>query len=725
MSATYEHEMFGWDMDADGVVTVTMDDPDQSANTMNDRFRRELPAVVERLHAERDAVSGVVITSAKKTFFAGGDLAMMMRATPDRSDEIRGMLDAVKAELRRIETLGKPVVAAIAGAALGGGYEIALACHHRIVLDAPGVTVGLPEVGLGLLPGGGGTTRVVRMLGLVPALQDVLLNGRKFGSAAALDKGLVDAVARDRDELLAAAKRWIADNPAPDQPWDRPGFRIPGGDPGSPKIAAVLPSLPAVLRKQARGAPSPAPQALLAAAVEGAQVDLDNALTIESRYCADLICGQISANVIKAMFFDMQAINRGASRPEGYPEHRATRVAVLGAGMMGAGIAYVSAKAGLDVVLKDITVDAAERGKSYSAKLLDAAIEKGRSTPEKRDQMLGRILATADAADVAGADLVIEAVFEDPDLKKNVLAEVLPHLTPDALVASNTSTLPITGLAEGLPRPEDFVGLHFFSPVDKMALLEIVVGEKTSDATLAKAVDVSRQIAKTPIVVNDSRGFFTSRVIMEFVNEAVALIGEGVPPASVEQAATQAGYPVGALALLDELTLTLCRKIRQETIEGNRAVGVEKPLHPGFAVIDRMIDDFERSGRSSGAGFYEYVDGRRAGLWAGLLEHFGRPEDPAVPFVDMQERMLFSEALDTVRCLDEGVLRSVADANVGSILGIGFPSWTGGVLQYISQYESGLSGFVERARELAERYGDRFTPPTSLVERAARGETFE
>ncbi|MEU7812241.1 3-hydroxyacyl-CoA dehydrogenase NAD-binding domain-containing protein [Pseudonocardia sp. NPDC049154] len=722
MSTAHEHPMFGWDLDGDGVVTLTMDDPDQSANTMNERFRRELPAVVDHLYAEREAISGVIVTSAKKTFFAGGDLGMMMRATAEQLDDVRAMLDSVKSELRRLETFGKPVVAAIAGAALGGGYEIALACHHRVALDGPGVSVGLPEVTLGLLPGGGGTTRTVRMLGLIPALQDVLLTGKKFRPAEAAEKGLVDEVVTSTDELLAAARRWIATNPSPTQPWDVKGFRIPGGDPSSPKLAAVLPSLPAVLRKQSRGAPSPAPQALLAAAVEGAQVDLDNALIIESRYCADLICGQVSANIIKSMFFDMQAINRGASRPEGYPPHTARKLVVLGAGMMGAGIAYVSAKAGLEVVLKDVSIEAAEKGKAYSAAILDKAVAKGRSTPEKRDALLARIHPSADVADAAGADLVIEAVFEDPELKKRVLAEVLPHLAPDALIASNTSTLPITGLAEGLPAPENFVGLHFFSPVDKMALLEIVVGEKTSDATLAKAVDVARQIAKTPIVVNDSRGFFTSRVILEFVNEAVSMVGEGAHPASVEQAATQAGYPVGALALVDELTLTLCRKIRQETIEGYRAVGIEKPAHPAHAVIDAMIDDFGRGGRSSGAGFYEYADGRKAGLWPGLVEHFGPTSE--VPFVDMQERMLFAEALDTVRCLDEGVLRSVADANVGSILGIGFPAWTGGVLQYINQYEGGLPGFVARARQLAERYGERFDPPLSLVEKADRGETY-
>ncbi|GAA1000000.1 3-hydroxyacyl-CoA dehydrogenase NAD-binding domain-containing protein [Acrocarpospora macrocephala] len=717
----YDHPMFHWERDADGIVTVTMDDPDQSANTMNDRFRSELPILVDHLHAERDSITGVIVASAKKTFFAGGDLGMMMRATADQLVDVTAMLDGVKAALRRLETLGRPVVAALNGAALGGGYEIALACHHRIALDQPHVSVGLPEVTLGLLPGGGGTTRTVRMFGLRTALQEILLTGTKFRPRAALEKGLVDELVADPGQLATAAREWIVANPEPAQPWDRPGHRIPGGTPADSALAAVLPSLPAVLRKQTHGSPAPAAHNLLSASVEGAQVDFDNALTIESRYCAELICGQISANIIKSMFFDVQAINRGAGRPAGHPPHQARKLVVLGAGMMGAGIAYVSAKAGLEVVLKDVSLEAAERGKSYSAKILDKAVQRGTITPARREEVLARIHPTIDPADAAGADLLIEAVFEDPELKKRVTAETAVHLTPDAVLASNTSTLPITGLAEGMSRPEDFIGLHFFSPVDKMALLEIVVGEKTSDATVAKAIDIARQIGKTPIVVNDSRGFFTSRVILEFVNEAVALLGEGVPAASIEQAAIQAGYPVGALALVDELTLTLLREIREQSIAV--AAGISRPTHPAAAVADRMIDEFGRRGRAAGAGFYDYVDGRKAGLWPGLKDAFGGT-DTAVPLIDMQERMLFAEALDAIRCLDEGVLRSVADANVGSILGIGFPAWTGGVLQYVNQYDGGLPGFVARAQELTQRYGDRFAPPESLVRKAENGEDY-
>ncbi len=723
MTATFEHDMLRWDQDASGIVTVTMDDPEQSANTMNEKFITQLPILVEHLYAQRDALTGVIVTSAKKTFFAGGDLGLMMKATPDDAPAIRAMLDRTKDALRRLETLGVPVVAAINGAALGGGYEIALACHHRIAVNAPSVTVGLPEVTLGLLPGGGGTVRTVRMFGLQAALKDILLTGTRFRPQRALDQGLVDELVDGPAALLPAARDWIRAHAGATQPWDRPGYAMPGGTPSSRALAAVLPALPAVLRKQSHGSPNPAARSLLAAAVEGAQVDFGNAQIIESRYCADLICGQISANIIQAMFFDTRAINRGASRPGGYAPHRAAKAVVLGAGMMGAGIAYVSAKAGLDVVLKDVTLEAAERGKAYSQKILDQAVTAGRTTPGGRDALLGRITATADPADADGADLLIEAVFEDPDLKQKVIAETLPYLAPGAIVASNTSTLPITGLAESLPAPDQFLGLHFFSPVDKMALLEIVAGQKTSDATIAKAVDVAQQIGKTPIVVNDGRRFFTSRVILEFVHEAIALVGEGVPAASVEQAAAQAGYPVGALALVDELTLTLLRKIREETTAGLQASGGQVPAHPAWIVVDRMIDEFGRPGRAAGAGFYDYPDGRRAGLWPGLRDAFGG-STTTIPLADMQERMLFAEALEAIRSLDSGVLRSVADANVGSILGIGFPVWTGGVLQYVNQYTGGPAGFAARAHELASTYGERFTPPASLVAKAQNGETY-
>ena len=727
-----------WEQDADGIVTLVLDDPAQSANTMNVAFADSLDATLDRLEAELDGVRGIIVTSAKKTFFAGGDLRDLIRATPGTAEQIHAGSMRVKRRLRRLETLGKPVVAAINGAALGGGYEIALACHHRVALDAPGTRIGCPEVTLGLLPGGGGVVRTVRLLGIADALLKVLLQGRQYAPQRALEAGLVHELATDRDDLLARARAFIHANPTAAQPWDTPGYKIPGGTPKSPAFAANLPAFPANLRKQLAGAPYPAPRDILAAAVEGAQVDIDTAFAIEARYFTELACGPTSKNMIQAFFFDMQAVNSGASRPKGVPARQATRVAVLGAGMMGAGIAYSCARAGIDVVLKDVTQEAADRGKAYSAGLLDKALARGRTTPEKRDALLARITATADPADLAGCDTVIEAVFEDAALKHKVFQEIEPVVAPDALLCSNTSTLPISALAEGVERRGDFIGLHFFSPVDKMPLVEIIRGRDTGDEALARAFDLVRQIRKTPIVVNDSRGFFTSRVIGHFINEGVAMVGEGIPAASVEQAAAQAGYPAKVLSLVDELTLTLPRKIRAEARAAVEASGGTWAEHPAEAVIDRMVDEFGRPGRSGGAGFYDYQDGRRTGLWPGLAEHFGRagteapgtgvpgPEDPiaGVPMRDMQERMLFAESLDTVRLLEEGVLTSVADANIGSVLGIGFPAWTGGVLQYINGYEGGAAGFTARARELAAAYGERFAPPALLVAKAERGERF-
>jgi 3-hydroxyacyl-CoA dehydrogenase/enoyl-CoA hydratase/3-hydroxybutyryl-CoA epimerase len=719
-----EKNMIGWEQGADGVVVLTMDDPDQPVNTMNQTWIDSMGATVDRLEAERETVRGVVLTSAKKSFFAGGDIGFMSRARPENAAELTEVCAVLKSQLRRLETLGRPVAAAVNGTALGGGLEVALACHHRVALDAPDSRLGLPEVTLGLLPGCGGVSRTVRLLGLQTALSEVLLRGQRYRPGDALAKGLVHDLAATPEELLAKARAWVLANPEAAQPWDVEGFRIPGGDPSHPKVAAALPAFAANLRRQLKGAPMPAPRNILAAAVESAQTDFEAGERIETGYLVELMTGQVSKNMMKAFFYDMQRIESGGSRPAGHPPHTARRVAVLGAGMMGAGIAYSCARGGLEVVLKDVSLEAAGRGRAYSEKLLARAVSRGRTTRQEADAVLARITATDDVQDLAGCDLVIEAVFEDPALKHRVFAEVEPVVAPDALLGSNTSTLPVTGLAEGVSRPEDFIGLHFFSPVDKMPLLEIVVGEKTGEGAVAKAVDIARQIGKTPIVVNDSRGFFTSRVIGRFIDEAVAMVGEGLNPASVEQAGSQAGYPAPPLRLLDELTLTLPRKIREETRAAVLAEGGQWQEHGAEAVVDRMIDEFGRGGRSSGAGFYTYTDGRRTGLWPGLREHFTR-QGHEIPFEDMRERMLFVETLDSIRCLDEGVLRSVADANVGSILGIGFPAWTGGVLQYANGYPGGLPGFVARARELAGRYGERFEPPASLVARAEKGELYE
>lgn len=718
-----------WDRDDDGVVVLTMDDPGRSANTMNEAFTRSMTAVLDRLEAERDQVTGVVVTSAKPTFFAGGDLRRMVTATRDDAAALMAAVEGVKALLRRLERYGRPVVAALNGSALGGGLEIALACHHRVALDDPRSRFGFPEVTLGLLPGAGGVTRTVRMFGITTALTTILLEGKQFRPADALAAGLVDEVVGTPQEMVAAARAWIAANPGAQQPWDVKGFRIPGGTPSTPSFAQHLPAFPATLRKRLKGAPLPAPRAILAAAVEGAQVDVDTALRIESRYLVDLLGGPVSTNMITTFFFSMQAIAGGAGRPKDVPQRPVRRVVVLGAGMMGAGIAYVSARAGIDVVLKDVSLEAAQRGKAYSEKLFDRAVARGRTTREEADAVLARIRPTADLDGVADADLVIEAVFEDPSLKKTVLAQAEQAVAPDALIASNTSTLPVTDLATGVTRPQDVVGLHFFSPVDKMPLLEIVVGERTGDEALARAVDYARQIRKTPIVVNDSRGFFTSRVIGRFIDEAVAMVAEGIHPQSVEQAALQAGYPTGPLALADEVSLSLMQHIRREGEAAARAAGSPVPQSPAAAVVDALVEA-GRPGRVRGAGFYEYgPDGARLRLWPGLFELTGtdpRPRDAAtatkgLPLAELQERMLFAEAVDSVRCLEEGVLRSTEEGDVGSILGIGFPAWTGGVLQYVEGYPGGVVGFVARARELAQRYGDRFAPPPSLVERAARG----
>jgi 3-hydroxyacyl-CoA dehydrogenase/enoyl-CoA hydratase/3-hydroxybutyryl-CoA epimerase len=729
-----------WDKDAEGIVVLTLDDPNQSANTMNAAYAESMAATLDRLEAEKDEIAGVVITSAKNTFFAGGDLNDLKQASPENAPELAEMVRAGKAQLRRLETLGRPVVAAINGAALGGGLEIALATHHRIAVDDPTVQLGFPEVQLGLLPGAGGVVRTVRMLGIVDAMMQLLMQGQRLRPAKAKELGILDELVATQQELVPAAKAWIASKAGEEisQPWDLEGYKIPGGTPSNPKLAQNLPAFPANLRKQLKGANYPAPHHIMAAAVEGAQVDFDTAIEIEGRYFVDLLTGQVSKNMIQAFFFDLQQAGGDRNRPAGIEPFKARKVVVLGAGMMGAAIAYVCAKAGIEVVLKDVSQEAAERGKAYSQALVEKAVSRGRSTREKGDRLLARITPTDDPATAAGADLAIEAVFEDPAVKAQVFAEIEPHMASDALLGSNTSTLPITDLAEGVSRPDEFIGLHFFSPVDKMPLLEIIKGENTSEETLYRALDLARQIKKTPIVVNDSRGFFTSRVIGTFINEGVGMLLEGIPAPSIEQASSQAGYPAPVLQLSDELNLNLARKIRDATKAAVEAEGGTFVERASFQVVDRLLAE-GRGGKLDGAGYYDYRDGRRTGLWKGLKELFPETDDPAsISLTDLEERMLFAESLEAVRCLEEGVIESVADANIGSILGIGFPGWTGGVLQYINGYRNpahlpqssahpqstGVAGFVARARELAAKYGERFEPPASLVEKAERGESY-
>ncbi len=712
----------------DGIVVLTLDDPTAGANTMNDLYKDSMHEAVERLYAEKDDVSGVVITSAKKTFFAGGNLKGMLAATPADAQAVYEMCEAIKADLRRLETFGKPVVAAVNGAALGGGLEITLACHHRIVVDDDKVELGLPEATLGLLPGGGGVTRTVRMFGIQSAMMDILLQGTRFKPKAAKEKGLVDELVASREDLVPAARKWIGehqDDPqAASNPWDRDGFKIPGGTPSSPSLAQFLPAFPAMLRKQTKGAVYPATRAIMAAAIEGAQVDFETASRIESRYLAHLITGSNSKNMIQAFFFDLSAINSGLLRPEGVPKFTATKVGVLGAGMMGAGIAYSCARAGMEVVLKDVEQASADKGKAYSEKILSKAVQRGKMDEKKKAEILDRITATTEANDFKGCDLVIEAVFEDPSLKAQVFGEIQDVVNSDALLCSNTSTLPITDLAESVNRPDDFIGLHFFSPVDKMPLVEIIRGARTSDEAVAKALDVVMQIRKTPIVVNDSRGFYTSRVIGTMVMEGLAMLGEGVHPMSVERAATQAGYPVGTLQLSDELNMELMAKIQKATADAAPA-GYQP--HPGEAVVSKMLEE-GRPGRLRGKGFYDYDEnGGRGSLWAGLAELFPPAPEPA-DIEDLKDRYLFIEALETAKCFEEGVIESSAAANIGSIMGIGYPALTGGTVQFMQGYDGrtgqGLTGFVARARELASTYGDRFAPTDRLVEMAEKGERF-
>ncbi len=714
-----------YDRDADGIVTLTLDDPTASANTMTELYQRSMQAAVDRLYAshaaDADSIRGVIVASAKKTFFAGANLRELVTAGPDDAARVFASVEAAKATLRQLEKFPRPVVAAINGAALGGGFEITLACHRRIAVDHPSVQLGLPESTLGLLPGGGGVTRVTRMLGLQVALMDVLLPGTRFRPADALAKGLIEQTVPSPEELLPAARAWILDQPRdqawPGNPWDRPGYKMPGGTPKSPALAAALPAFPAMLRKQAKGATYDAQQAVLCAAVEGAAVDFDTASRIESRYLTKLVIGPQSKNMIQAFFFDLQALTSGSLRPDGFEPWRATKVGVLGAGMMGAAIAYVCAKAGMQVVLKDVAAESAERGKAYSAGLLDKAIARGRSTDDAKAELLARILPTAEPTDLSGCDLVIEAVFEDPSLKAEVFAEIAPYVAPDALLCSNTSTLPITELASGVDRPADFIGLHFFSPVDKMPLVEIIRGEGTSDAALARAYDVVQQIRKTPIVVNDSRGFYTSRVIGFMINEGLAMLAEGVAPMSIERAAMQAGYPVGPLQLADELNLELMTKIATANRAAAERDGHETPRVAADDVIAAMIDA-GRPSRLAGACFYDYAEGKRVGLWPELTSLFP-VADEQPPLSDIADRMLFAEALETAKCFEEGVITSAAAANIGSIMGIGFPANTGGAAQFITGYVAhdgslGLAAFLARADELADRYGERFRPTAYL-----------
>ncbi|MBT9572956.1 MAG: enoyl-CoA hydratase/isomerase family protein [Pseudomonas umsongensis] len=703
----------------DRIVVLTIDLPGQSANTMNALYREAMADCVARLQAEKNSIAGVIITSAKKTFFAGGDLNELIKVDRPQATAFYNRVLSLKSQLRTLETLGKPVVAAINGAALGGGWEICLACHHRIALDDPSLQLGLPEVTLGLLPGGGGVVRMVRMLGIEKALP-YLLEGKKLAPQKALQAGLIDDLASDREALLNKARTWIKANPTAVQRWDVKGFQIPGGTPSNPKVAQMLAIAPSILRSKTQGT-LPAPEKILCAAVEGAQVDFDTAQLIETRYFTELVTGQVAKNLIGTFWFQLNQINAGGSRPEGFVPYVTKKVGVLGAGMMGAGIAFVSASAGVDVVLKDVNLAAADRGKAHSAALLDKKVARRQISVEHRQAVLARIHTTDNDADLAGCDLIIEAVFEDRELKAKVSSAAQNVVGADALIASNTSTLPISGLATAVADPSKFIGLHFFSPVEKMPLVEIIKGARTSDETLARGFDFVLQIRKTPIVVNDSRGFFTSRVFGTFTNEGIAMLGEGVCAAMIETEARKAGMPVGPLAISDEVSLSLMSHIRQQTAKDLQAEGKALVEHPAYAVIDLLLSEYKRAGKAAGGGFYEYPAGGQKQLWPELKTRFEKADRQISP-KDVRDRLLFVQAIETVRCVEEGVLTSTADANIGSIFGIGFAAWTGGALQFINQY--GVKDFVARAQYLAGQYGERFAPPALLLEKAAKGEAF-
>jgi 3-hydroxyacyl-CoA dehydrogenase/enoyl-CoA hydratase/3-hydroxybutyryl-CoA epimerase len=708
--------MFHFEKDSDNIVTITMDMQGRSANVLNDEFGKLYADMLQKLEADKANIAGVIITSAKSTFLAGADIDNLYTLTDAKA--IFDMCETLKAGFRKLELYGKPVVAALNGAALGGGYELALSCHRRIALNNPKAQFGLPEVGLGLLPGGGGVIRLSRMLGLQNSLP-FLTEGKRLKPSDALKNGLIDELAETPEEMISKAKEWIKANPKAQNPWDVKGFKIPGGDPRNPKVAQMLPIVPAMTKKKTFGN-YPAVEAIIATAVEGAVVDIDTAFRIESRYFTSLATGKVSKNMITAFWYNLNAINAGGSRPKDVPKQVTKKLGVIGAGMMGSGIAYVSAISGIEVVLKDATVEKAEFGKSYSEKLLKKRVQKGRMTQEQAQAVLDRIKATDNSADVEGCDLIIEAVFEDRGLKATVTKESEAVMDASGVYASNTSTLPITGLAEASARPDKFIGIHFFSPVDKMPLVEIIMGEKTSDETLAKAFDYVKQIKKTPIVVNDSRGFYTSRVFATYVLEGIAMLGEGQHPRYVESAGLKAGMPVGPLALTDEVSLSLMAHIRKQTELDFAAEGKPLPVHPAYAVSQELLDR-NRPGKAAGAGFYEYPkDGGKKFLWPELTNIF--PPQSVASQQELIDRMIFIQAIETVRCVEENVLRSVADANIGSIFGWGFAPFHGGTLQFINSY--GFDAFIQRAEELQAKYGERFAVPQLLREMAAKGEKF-
>ena len=692
-----------------GIALVTIDMEGGSVNVMNDAFSSMLDEVLADLESRKDELSGIILTSAKSTFVAGGDVAKILQLREQGAEAGFAFVEALKSQLKRLEAFGRPVVAALNGSALGGGLELALAAHHRIAINDGKSQFGFPEVGLGILPAGGGVVRSVRMLGLMTALP-LLTEGRRLSPTQAKEQGLIDDLVENREDLIARAEAWIAANPSPSQAWEKKGFTLPGGDMFAPANAGAIAMFPSMIFKKTRGL-LPAAEKILGVAAESTQVGFDAACEIESRGFADLLMTSASDNLIRTMFLQMNEITAGASRPGGAIKRKIGKVGVLGAGMMGRGIAYSAATAGIEVVLKDISIEAAEKGKSYSATVLDKEVGRGKRTVESREQVLARITATDDMSLLADCDLIVEAVFEDVELKQSIVREAEAVLKPDAIVATNTSTLPISMLADASARPDRFIGLHFFSPVDKMHIVEIITGKKTSSETLAAAFDFVQQIRKTPIIVNDSRGFFTSRVFSVFTDEGDRLLKDGVDPVVIENLARQIGMPVGPLSVQDEVMMDMLLR----SFKTNQALDAE--LGDSYAStyevcgeLCEFMSSLGRPGRAAGAGFYDYPQDGPKQLWPGLREHFGG--DTELPLDDIRDRLLFRMVIEAARCLDEGVLSHVRDGNVGSILAFGFPVHTGGVYQFIKSY--GIDAFLGRAAALAEIYGPRFDPPADF-----------
>lgn len=712
--------VFKYEKDTDGIVTITMD-MNGPVNSMSDEFLPALQESVAKLGKEDDLI-GVIFASAKKTFFAGADLNAMVTLQPGSEQGIFDRVEAIKKEFRTLEHLPVPIVAAINGAALGGGFEICLACNYRIAYNHKSVQLGLPEVGLGLLPGGGGIVRMVNLLGVEASLP-YLLEGKKVVPEKALAAGMIHEIVDNLDDLVPKAKAYLiankGDEAAATQPWDQKGFRIPGGKINSPKNAQLAAIAPTMLRQKTRGL-LPGPTKILDCAFQATLVDFETAQRMESRGITELVMTPEAKNMISTFFFQLGKINSGASRPKNPDAYKCKKVGLLGAGLMGQGIAYVSAMAGIDVVLKDINIEAAEKGKAYTKKLLDKRIKRGAMTEEKASSVLNLIKPTASDEDLQGCDLIIEAVFENIKLKKKITESTEKYLAENGVWGTNTSSLPITQLAEASSKPENFIGIHFFSPVDKMPLVEIICGEQTSEETLAKAFDYTLQIRKTPIVVNDSLGFFTSRTFSTYLDEGVRILNEGAHPIRLDNLGKSVGMPVGPLTVHDEVGLELSRK-GMETFADMGVSDAWGEQEVMTKIIQHLVIDNDRGGRTYGAGFYTYHDDGSKTIWPELLDTYYK-EDFHISDDDIKDRLLFRQVIETLRCLQTNVLRTVADGNIGSIMGIGAPIWTGGFIQFVNTY--GIQRFLDRCAELEATYGKRFACPQIVKDKLAANELF-